>query len=163
MVSKSEMYMLVILILCSIFAIININYYNNPDGMLDDLLSQGSETDKANAIKKVNEIIKNYDQVYNLSVAILALFGVILVVLVLKYAGITHKLLSVLVILCKVGIVILSLIIFIYGIFIGTVDADWKRRYGQFWSRSFMGISPVICGGLGLLLAPSIYVYLKHM
>lgn len=146
MVSKSDMYTFVLLALCSIAAIVNIYYGENPDFNVI--------TNKAIADK--------YTLIYKLSIAILTLCSASILLLLLKYGGITHKIITLLTLLGMSVIVVLSIITLIFGIMIGIVRPT-GYDYHAFWHKSFMGISPLLCGLLGLLLVPSVISVGKHM
>ena len=139
------MYTFVLLALCSVAAIVNIYYGQNPDS---DVITNKAITDK-------------YNLVYKLSIGILTLCMVAALLLTLQYGGITHKLISLLTLLSMSVVVILSIITLIFGIMIGLVRVGDDSR--TFWTQSFMGISPILSGGLGLLLVPSVFLVGKHM
>ena len=109
MVSKFDIYTFVLLALCSVAAIVNIYYGENPDS---DVINVRSITDKS-----IISIVDKYTLVYKLSIGILTLCLVAVVLLTLKYGGITHKIISLLILLSIAGVVFLSFITLIFGVY----------------------------------------------
>ena len=112
MIPKYEIYTMVIMTLCAIFAIININYFKDPDKVLANSISDSDVEYQQKAIKKMAEILTNYKWVYELSIAILTFISVAFILLLLKYGDITHKLLSLFLVTCVVVIIMLSVVMF---------------------------------------------------
>jgi len=167
MLSKNDIYMIVVLGLCFVFAIININYANSPDNKLQNIILKSGKVDLDENIAGVNKILSFYNVVYKLCIVILTFIILVTLIILLKYTNITHKALTVFTLFSLGLIVLLSLIVFIYGFLIGTVRLGagelYNSTFSQFWRKSFMGSSPIICGGLGLLLIPSIYTINKQI